>query len=107
MSTESQQHDDDRSKWSNEPRLTIFHDTIQSTKNMQNSEGDKNTKLLLESQDKVTSKNANLVAEFLQLHQRMGHIPFQKLRIMAQKNIIPSKFAKCQAPVCAACTYAK
>ena len=49
------------------------------------------TKLLLESQNKVTSKNANLVAEFLQLNQRMGHIPFQKLRIMAQKNIIPSK----------------
>ena len=97
----------DRSKWLPEPRVTIFHDTILSKKNIQISEGDEDTNLLLESQDEAISENKNLVAEFLQLHQRMGHIPFEKLRIMAQQNIIPKKFIKCQAPICAACTYAK
>ena len=75
----TQQHDDDRSEWSNKPRVTIFHDTIQrpTKKNIQNSEGDENTKLLPESQDKLMSKSTNVMAEFLQLHERMGHIPFQ------------------------------
>ena len=45
---------------------------------MQISEGDEDTNLLLESQDKAISKNKGHVAEFLQLHQRMRHIPFKK-----------------------------
>ena len=47
------------------------------------------------------------MAEFLRLYQRMGHIPFKKMNMMARQKVIPKCFEKCPAPICAACTYAK
>ena len=43
----------------------------------------------------------------LKIHNRFGHISFRKLQIMAQKGIIPKRYAKCDIPVCKACSYAK
>ena len=85
-------------KWTHEPRLTIFHDTDIPKRSMQDPEGVK---------DDSIDVQKSTMAEFLLLHQRMGHIPFQKMKIMARQQIIPKKFAKCPIPVCAACTYAK
>ena len=45
--------------------------------------------------------------ELLQLHHRLGHTPFSKLQEMARQGIIPSKYAKCEIPICLACQYAK
>ena len=45
--------------------------------------------------------------DFLHLHYKLGHIPFSKLREMAKQGLIPSKYAKCETPVCSACLYAK
>ena len=70
---------DDRGEWTHKPRWTIFHDTDLLKRGMQDPEGDK---------DNSKEVQRNTMAEFLMLHQRMGHIPFQKMRIMAQQQII-------------------
>ena len=41
----------------------------------------------------------------LKLHQRMGHISFKKLQILAKEGAIPKQLAKCDIPVCTSCTY--
>ena len=57
--------------------------------------------------DEEDRMSENLPAEFLKIHHRFGHLSFAKLQRMAQKGIIPKKFAKCAKPVCSACMYAK
>lgn len=84
-------------KWTHQPRMTIFHDTKCNKDLMQGSEGGASKE----------ERQSDIMAEFLRLHQRMGHIPFQKMRLMAKQNVIPPKFAKSPIPVCASCTYAK
>ena len=49
----------------------------------------------------------NTSAQFLEVHQKYGHIGFNKLIEMAKQGIINSKFAKCPIPVCSACMFAK
>ena len=46
-------------------------------------------------------------AELLKIHQRLGHMSFAKMKVMARKNIIPNGFRNTQISLCAACTYAK
>ena len=60
--------------------------------------------VILDEEDRV---GENLPATMLKLHQHFGHISFRKLRKMAQRGIIPKKFAKCPTPACSACMYAK
>ena len=55
---------------------------------------------------KVNNQQSDM-AEFLRLHQRIGHIPFKKMNIMARQNVIPKRFEKCPAPIRVACTYSK
>ena len=43
----------------------------------------------------------------LKLHQRMGHIPFRKLQLLAKEGSIPREYANCDIPVCTSCEYAK
>ena len=46
-------------------------------------------------------------SDMLKLHYKLGHIPFAKMRIMAQKGLIPSRYKTCEIPLCTACIYAK
>jgi GAG-pre-integrase domain len=46
-------------------------------------------------------------AQMLEWHCRLGHLPFNKIQEMAKRGDLPSKFAKCPAPICGACLYAK
>ena len=57
--------------------------------------------------DEEDRVNENLPAMMLKLHQHFGHVSFAKLKKMAQAGTIPKKFARCPAPVCSACMYAK
>ena len=57
--------------------------------------------------EEIDTKRSNLVADFLSLHYRAGHISFPKLQVMARQGIIPSKFAKSPIPVCTACMYGR
>lgn len=43
----------------------------------------------------------------LRYHHRFAHLSFAKLQEMAKQNVIPTRLAKCQVPVCTACLYAK
>ena len=56
------------------------------------------------SKTKVMSNDS---AELLKLHYKMGHIPFPKLKQMAQQGKIPKQLAKCDTPLCSACLYAR
>ena len=87
--------------WNKLPLDTPFHDTNQSIvkKMVQVSEG---VRGVID-----TGTNSENMAKFLCLHQRMGHVPFKKMNVMAHQNIVPKRFVKCPALVCAACTYAK
>ena len=46
-------------------------------------------------------------SELLQYHYKFQHISFQKLQIMAREGVIPKRLAKCNVPLCTACSYAK
>ena len=46
-------------------------------------------------------------AEFLLLHQKMGHSSFHLLQAMSKHQLLPSKFARCRIPVCASCQAGK
>jgi GAG-pre-integrase domain len=46
-------------------------------------------------------------AQMLEWHCRLGHLPFNKIQELAKRGDLPSKFAKCPAPMCGACLYAK
>ena len=46
-------------------------------------------------------------AELLKLHYCFGHLPFSKLRVMADRGILPKRIGTCNVPVCSACQYAK
>ena len=45
--------------------------------------------------------------DMLKLHYKLGHLPMQKIREMAQQGQLPRQYAKCEIPVCSACLYAK
>ena len=45
--------------------------------------------------------------ELLKYHQKMGHISFAKLQIMAKEGALPKHLAKCEIPICTSCMYAK
>ena len=45
--------------------------------------------------------------QLLKLHQKMDHISFAKLQLMAKQGAIPKHLANCEVPVCASCMYAK
>jgi hypothetical protein len=45
--------------------------------------------------------------ELMRQNIRLGHLPFFKLRALAEKGFLPRKIIHCRAPECAACMYAK
>lgn len=46
-------------------------------------------------------------AEFLRIHQKLGHISPKCIQQMAKMGMSPSRLAKCQIPKCSACLYGK
>ena len=46
-------------------------------------------------------------AEFLLLHERLGHTSFHKLQKLSEVGRIPTKFKNCRIPVCASCQHGK
>ena len=67
------------------------------------------SKRLISTDDKVSVKDKllNTSAELLELHQKYGHISFDRLREMAKQGSISSKYAHCPVPSCSACMFAK
>jgi hypothetical protein len=49
---------------------------------------------------------ANPQAELMHWHYRLGHLPFSKLKLLAQLGEIPKRLAKVVAPKCAGCIFA-
>ena len=46
-------------------------------------------------------------ADFLLLHEKLGHTPFPVLQKMSKCGLIPHKFQRCSIPVCASCQQGK
>jgi hypothetical protein len=67
--------------------------------------GKSSTQAQTDSHEHPTKKNPT--TELLKYHQRMGHIPFAKLQLMAKQGVLPKHLAKCKVPVCSSCLYAK
>ena len=70
---------------------------------------EKNNEFEIGTKDNTNSKGDenNISMQLLKIHNRFGHLSFHKLQIMAKQGILPKKYATCDIPVCAACSYAK
>ena len=44
---------------------------------------------------------------FMEYHERLGHLSWEILRVLAATGLIPKKLAKCPAPKCPGCLYGK
>ena len=64
----------------------------------------KDARELEEQQDVYATSDKG---ELLRHHYKYGHLPFNKLRIMAKAGIIPRRLAKTDTPRCAACMFGK
>ena len=47
------------------------------------------------------------MAELLKMHHRLGHMPFAKIRRLAELGVIPAKYKHARIPLCTACVYGK
>ena len=67
------------------------------------------SKRLVSTDDRISNEDKllNTSAELLELHQKFGHISFDRLREMAKQGTINSKYAHCPVPSCSACMFAK
>ena len=43
----------------------------------------------------------------MEFHERLGHLPFDQLHVLAAQGIIPKKLARCSTPKCPGCLYGK
>ena len=57
--------------------------------------------------ERIGQENSTIESEFLQIHQRYGHISFKRLIEMSRQGIINKRYAKCRIPVCSTCMFAK
>ena len=55
----------------------------------------------------MQQKIENSSAELLHHHCKYGHIPFKRLKSMAEQGIIPKYLAKTPTPACVACLYGR
>jgi hypothetical protein len=44
---------------------------------------------------------------FMEYHEKLGHLSFDQLIILAQQGLIPKKLAQCRIPKCPGCLYGK
>ena len=49
----------------------------------------------------------DIQAEFLQWHHRLGHVSPKKIWMLAKLNILPSRLAHCNIPLCTSCLFGK
>jgi hypothetical protein len=49
----------------------------------------------------------NKAAKLLRVHHRLNHLSFAKLKIMADKGMIPKRLRDVEPPACSACLYGK
>ena len=59
------------------------------------------------SQLQLQQQLSNQSAEMLRYHIKYGHIPFARIKIMAQQGILPKYLASCPTPACIACMYGR
>ena len=59
------------------------------------------------STDRRTIDRESNTAELLELHQRYGHVSFNRIIEMSKQGIISRKFSNCRIPVCSTCMFAK
>ena len=45
--------------------------------------------------------------ELLLVHQRLGHLPYSKIKNLAAHNVLPRRLIKCREPRCAECLFGK
>ena len=50
-------------------------------------------------------RSDDATSKLLHWHERLNHISFQRLRIMAKQGLIPHRLSTCRQPACAACMY--
>jgi hypothetical protein len=58
-------------------------------------------------QDEEDKPVENKAAELLQTHHRLNHLPFSKIKMMAEKGFLPRRLANVTPPVCSACLFGK
>ena len=58
-------------------------------------------------QDEEDKPVENKTAELLRTHHRLNHLPFSKIKLMAENGFLPSRLANVTPPVCSACLYGK
>jgi len=58
-------------------------------------------------QDEEDKPVKNKAAEFLRTHHCLNHLPFSKIKMMAEIGSLPRRLANVTPPVCSACLYGK
>jgi hypothetical protein len=66
-------------------------------------DGDTQGKGWIPRKDSTMSEHTQMM---LKIHQKLGHISFCKIQILAKEGTLPKEYAKCDIPVCTSCTYA-
>ena len=60
-------------------------------------------------EDIIYEENRNVrndvMTEFAQLHQRLGHLPPAKIQKMATEGLLPRRLATCPVPACRSCLF--
>ena len=57
--------------------------------------------------DAMTAPLSPSQNEFLQWHVRLQHLPFHRMKRLAEKGVIPMKFSKMNYPLCQWCIFGK
>ena len=60
---------------------------------------------IIPEDEEVQDKSSQ--SDFLAWHYRLGHIAFEKMRLMAGQGDLPAAFQECRVPKCAACLFGK
>lgn len=60
-----------------------------------------------DTDEDTISKKMSPTAELIYWHYKLGHLPFSRLRGMAEEGILPKRLSECRLPKCSACIYGK
>ena len=80
----------------NASRITSF--------DIEGPRGSEAPQVILDEEERQTE---NTAAEFLRIHQQLGHISPKRIQRLARLGMLPKRLAKCQIPACTACIYGK
>ena len=62
---------------------------------------------IVEEEDEEIITATSNKAELMRWHYRLGHLSFKKLKVLAEKGIIPKRLVQVRSPKCAGCIYGK